>query len=101
MAFKIAENPAEMSVYSAVLQVIFRPRFISSKKSNPPEMANAPSSVSTATFLIDRTVKYHHFKHFNVRFFVSLNVFLCNSAEDLIKTSRSDDMQQFMVLVLI
>ena len=32
MAFKIAENPAEMSVYSAVLQVIFRPRFISSKK---------------------------------------------------------------------
>ena len=37
--------------------------------------ANAPSSVSTATFLIDRTVEQCHFKHFNVRFFVSINVF--------------------------
>ena len=40
-------------------------------------------------------------KHFNVRFFVSINVFLCNSARILIKTSRRDDMHQFMVLVLI
>ena len=49
-----------------------------------------PSSVNTATFFIDRTIKECHFKHFNVRFFVSINVFLCNSAI-LIKTSRSDD----------
>ena len=42
-----------------------------------------------------------HFKYFNVRFFVSINVFLCNSARILIKTSRRDDMHQFMVLVLI
>ena len=34
-------------------------------------------------------------------FFVSINVFLCNSARILIKTSRRDDMHQFMVLVLI
>ena len=40
-------------------------------------------------------------KHFNVRFFVSSNVFVCNSARILIKTSRCDDMHQFMVLVLI
>ena len=50
--------------------------------SNPPgwgrkKRANAPSSVNTATFFIDRTVKYCHFKHFNARFFVSVNVFLC------------------------
>ena len=32
--------------------------------------ANAPSSVNTATFFIDRTVEYCRFKHFNVRFFV-------------------------------
>ena len=55
--------------------------------SNPPgwgrkQMANAPSSVNTATVFIDRTVKYYHFKNFNVRFFVSINVFLCNSTED-------------------
>ena len=52
--------------------------------------ANAPSSVNTATFFIDRTVKECHFKHFNVRFFGSINVFLCNSVI-LIKTSRRDD----------
>ena len=40
-------------------------------------------------------------KHFNVHFFVSSNVFLCNSARILIKTSHCDDMHQFMVLVLI
>ena len=33
-------------------------------------------------------------------FFVSINVFLCNSARILLKTSRRDDMHQFMVLVL-
>ena len=43
--------------------------------SNPPgwgrkKMANAPSSVNSATFFIDRTVKKCRFKHFNVRFFV-------------------------------
>ena len=37
--------------------------------------ANAPSSVSTATFFIDRTVEQCHFKDFYVRFFVSINVF--------------------------
>ena len=41
------------------------------------------------------------FKHFNVRFFVLSNVFLCNSARIRIKTSPRDDMHQFMVLVLI
>ena len=35
--------------------------------------ANAPSSVNTATFFIDHTVEECHFKHFNVRFFVSIN----------------------------
>ena len=34
-------------------------------------------------------------------FFFAINVFLCNSARILIKTSRRDDMHQFMVLVLI
>ena len=34
-------------------------------------------------------------------FFVSIDVFLCNSARILIKTSRRDDMHRFMVLVLI
>ena len=48
--------------------------------SNPPgwgrkKRANAPSSVNTATFFIDRTVKYCRFKHFNVRFFGLINVF--------------------------
>ena len=38
---------------------------------------------------------------FNVRFFVSSNVFLCNSTRILIKTSCRDDMHQFMVSVLI
>ena len=63
--------------------------------SNPPgwwqkKRANTPSSVNTATFFIDRTVKECHFKHFNVRFFGSINVFLCNTVI-LIKTSRRDD----------
>ena len=63
--------------------------------SNPPgwgrkKRANAPSSVNTATFFIDRIVEYGHFKHFNMRFFVSINVFLCNNAI-LIKTSRRED----------
>ena len=53
--------------------------------SNPPgwgrkKTANAPSYVNTATFFIDRTVESCHFKHFNVRFYVAINVFLCNSA---------------------
>ena len=75
--------------------------------SNPPggrdekKKVKAPSFVNTATFFIDHTVEYCHFKHFNLRFFVSSNVFLCNSARILIKTSRRDDMHQFMVLVLI
>ena len=74
--------------------------------SNPPgwgrkKRANAPSSVNTATFFIDRTVKWCRFKHFDVRFFGLINVFLRNSARILIKTSRRDDMHQFMVLVLI
>ena len=33
--------------------------------------------------------------------FYFINVFLCNSLRILIKTSRRDDMHQFMVLVLI
>ena len=69
--------------------------------SNPPgwgrkRRANAPSSVNTATFFIDRTVEECRFKHSNVRFFVSINVFLCNSARIIIKTSRRDDMYQFV-----
>ena len=45
--------------------------------SNPPgwgrkKRANALSSVNTPTFFIDRTVESCHFKHFNVRFFVSI-----------------------------
>ena len=51
--------------------------------------ANAPASINTATFFIDLTVEWYHFKHFNVRF-VLINVCLCNSAM-LIKTSRYDD----------
>ena len=35
-----------------------------------------------------------------MRFFVLSKVFLCNSAWIRIKTSRCDDMHQFMVLVL-
>ena len=51
------------------------------KLSNPPgwgrkKRENAPSSVNTATFFIDCTVELCSFKHFNVRFFVSTNVFL-------------------------
>ena len=34
-------------------------------------------------------------------FFGLINVFLCNSARILIKTSRRDDMHQLMVLVLV
>ena len=57
--------------------------------SNPPrwrwkKRANAPSSVT----LYSRIVP---FKHFNVRFFVSIKVFLFNSARILIKTARHDD----------
>ena len=59
--------------------------------------ANSPSSVYTATFFIDRTVERCHFKHFNVRFFVSVNLFLCDSTRILIKISRRNDMHQFMV----
>ena len=44
---------------------------------------NSLSSVNTATFFIDCAVKQHYFKHFNVRFFVSSNVFLSNSARIL------------------
>ena len=70
---------------------------------NPPgqgrkKRANAPSSVNSATFFIDRTLNSAILK---CDFFVSINVFLCNSARILIKTSRRDDMYQFMVLVLI
>ena len=64
-------------------------------------LKKAPSSVNTATFFSDCTVEYCRFKHFNVRFFVLSNVFLCNSARIRIKTSSCDDMHQFMVLVLI
>ena len=47
--------------------------------------ANVLFSVNTATFFIDRTaVELCRFKHFNVRFFVSINVFLCNDASILI-----------------
>ena len=59
------------------------------------------SSVNTATFFIDCTIEQCRFKHFNVRLFVLSNVFLCNSARIRVKTSRRDDMHQFMVLVLI
>ena len=46
--------------------------------SNPPgwgrkKMLNAPSSVNSATFFIDRTVKKCRFKHFSVRFFGLIN----------------------------
>ena len=73
--------------------------------SNPPgwgrkQRANAPSSVNTTTFFIDRTVEQCHFKHFNVRFFVSINVFLCNSAI-LIKTSRRDDTSLWFFSIVI
>ena len=57
---------------------------------NPPgwgrkKRANATSSVNTATFFIDCTVEECHFKHFNVQFFVSVNVFLCNSVIPIIR----------------
>ena len=58
--------------------------------------ANAPSSVNTTTFFIDTTVEQCHFKHFNVRFFVSINVFLCNSVRILTIPTTTG-----MVLVLI
>ena len=32
---------------------------------------------------------FKHFKHFNARFFVSINLFLCDSA--ILKNSRRDD----------
>ena len=60
--------------------------------------ANAPSSVNTATFF---HWSHHIDRHIDLRFFVSINVFPCNSARILIKTSRRDDMHPFMVLVLI
>ena len=46
---------------------------------NPPgwgrkKRANAPSSVNTATFFIDRTVKWCRFKHFDVRIFGLIKV---------------------------
>ena len=44
---------------------------------------NPLSSVNTATFFIDCTVEKRFFKHFNVQFFVSSNVFLSNSARIL------------------
>ena len=70
------------------------PRVGTLELSNPPGWGRKkradPSSVSTATFFIDRTVEWCHFKHFQVRFFVSINVFLCNNATILIKTSRRD-----------
>ena len=43
-----------------------------------------------------RSTLQHDFKHFNVQFFVSVNVFLCNSARILIKTSRHDDMHHYI-----
>ena len=46
--------------------------------------ANAPSSVTLYSGIVP-------FKHFNVRFFVSINVFHNNSARILIKTARHDD----------
>ena len=52
-------------------------------------------------FQVAMSGRYSHSKHFYVRFFVSINVFLCNSAGILSKTSRRDDVHQFMVLVLI
>ena len=65
--------------------------------SNPPgwgrkKRANAPSFVNTPTFFIDLTVEKCPFKHFNVQFFVSINVFLCNRARILMKTSRRNEM---------
>ena len=32
--------------------------------------ANAPSSINTATFFIDRTIESCYFTHFNVQYFV-------------------------------
>ena len=34
-------------------------------------------------------------------FFLSINVFLCNNARILIKTSRRDDTHRFIILVVI
>ena len=73
------------------------------KLSNPPgwgrkKRANAPSFVNTATFFVDRTIEECHFKHFNVRFFVSINVFLSNSAI-LIKTWGKEVGQHIKLLV--
>ena len=74
--------------------------------SNPPgwgreKRAKAPSSVNSATFFIDRIVEQCRFKHFNVQFLVSINVFVCNSAMILIRTSCRNDMHQFIILVLM
>ena len=38
-------------------------------------------------------------KHFNVHFFVSSNVFLCNSARILIKTSRCENLYTSLVIL--
>ena len=51
--------------------------------------ANAPSSINIAVVFIDlRAVEKCHFKQFNVRFFMSVNVSLCKSAI-LVKTLRA------------
>ena len=80
---------------SKIVTISKFPRVRTLELSNSPgwgrkRRANVPSSVNTATFFIDRRVEECHFKHFNARFFGSINVFLCNNAI-LIKTSRSDD----------
>ena len=61
--------------------------------SNPPgtkKEGKCPVLREHCNIFVDRTVEEYHFKLFNVRFFVSINVFLCNSAS-LIKTSRRDE----------
>ena len=58
------------------------------------ERANPPS-VNTATFFIDHTVEWCHFKHCILQFLVSINVFLCNLCYF---TPRR---HQFMVLALL
>ena len=63
--------------------------------SNPPgwereKEGKCPVLRQHCNIFVDRTVEECHFKLFNVRFFISINVFLCNSAS-LIKTSRRDD----------
>ena len=63
--------------------------------------ANAPSFINTATFFIDTRSNSAVLSIFNVCFFCFNNVFLCYSARILIKTSRHDDMHQFIILVLM